>query len=95
MCFLLENSGSCPEPAPKTLSGSEQLQIDIDFLKQILYNVNTGKLYMQKDKYMRGAKVVANRQKRFNVLLIAVALAIISFVTVFYVGQLNKAYTHR
>ena len=28
---------------------------EIDFLKQILYNVNTGKLYLQKDKYMRGA----------------------------------------
>ena len=34
---------------------------------------------------------MANRQKRFNALLIAVALAIISFVTIFYVGQLNKA----
>ena len=34
---------------------------------------------------------MANRQRRFNVLLIVVALAIICFVTVFYVGQLDKA----
>ena len=33
---------------------------------------------------------MANRQRRFNVLLIAAALAIIGFVTVFYVYQLNK-----
>ena len=34
---------------------------------------------------------MANRQRRFNALLIAAALVIIGFVTVFYVGQLNKA----
>ena len=34
---------------------------------------------------------MANRPKRFNALLIAAALAIIGFVTVLYVGQLNKA----
>ena len=34
---------------------------------------------------------MVNKQRRFNVLLIAAALAIISFVTVFYVVQLNKA----
>ena len=34
---------------------------------------------------------MANRPKRFNALLIAAALAIIGFVTVFYVSQLNKA----
>ena len=34
---------------------------------------------------------MANRPKRFNALLIAAALVIIGFVTVLYVGQLNKA----
>ena len=34
---------------------------------------------------------MANRPKRLNALLIAAALAIIGFVTVFYVSQLNKA----
>ena len=34
---------------------------------------------------------MANKQRRFNVLLIAAALAIIGFVTFFYVVQLNKA----
>ena len=34
---------------------------------------------------------MVNRPKKLNALLIAVALAIIGFVTVFYVSQLNKA----
>ena len=34
---------------------------------------------------------MADRPKRFNTLLIVAALAIIGFVTVFYVSQLNKA----
>ena len=34
---------------------------------------------------------MANKPRRFNALLIVAALAIIGFVTVFYINQLNKA----
>ena len=62
----------------------------MDFRIWLLYNISQVVLPVKRQD-MRGAEIVANRQRRFNVLLIVVALAIIGCVTIFYVGQLDKA----
>lgn len=63
---------------------------NMDFFIQTLYNVIQVNPTINKDKKHVRCKIVSNRQKRFNALLIAAALVIIGFVTVFYVNQLNK-----